>query len=105
MPSGEVAARVTWVLTSSRPWKYMTMRRAAASTWTSGEAMCGVVASNRPSCDIGTPRRSCDARSRAATSGATSGGSVRKCESAICRLPGGWIVHGPSRSSAYANRM
>ena len=37
---------------------------------------------------------------RSTSSSEISGGSVRNCESAICRLPGGWICHGPSRSSA-----
>src|SRR5260370_34139635 len=41
MPLREVATRLTCVPTSSSPWKYITIRWLAGSTWTSGEAMCG----------------------------------------------------------------
>ncbi len=98
IPSAEVATRETWRPTPSSPWKYMTIRRPSASTCTSGEAMCGVVTSVSRSCEIRTPPRR--AARRASSSGETSGGSVRKCESSIRRLPGGWIRQGPRRSSA-----
>src|SRR5271166_6894513 len=37
------------------PWKYITIRRLAGSTWTSGEAICGVVISDSMSWDISVP--------------------------------------------------
>ena len=57
MPSADVATRDTCVLTPSRPWKYMTMRRLAWSTCTSGDAMWGVDASNSASCEMGAAPR------------------------------------------------
>ena len=80
----------------------MTIRSPSSSTWTSGDAMCGVVISFWMSCESLAPRR---ASHSATISGVTSGGSVRKWECSICRLPGPWIDHGPSSSSAYASRM
>src|SRR5262249_25353312 len=55
MPLCDTAARVTCVATASSPWKYMTIRRPAASTCTSGEAMCGVVISESRSWEMTVP--------------------------------------------------
>jgi hypothetical protein len=101
MPSLDVATRERCRLTPSSPWKYMTMRRFSSSMCTSGDAMWGVVASMKRSC----PSLEGNARSLSSSSVGTSGGVVRKYESAICRLPGGWIFQGPRTSSAYASLM
>ena len=75
----------------------MTIRWFSSSTCTSGDAMWVAVISFWMSWESFRPRRS----SHSATiSGVTSGGSTRKWESSICRLPGTWTDHGPSRSSA-----
>ena len=102
MPSRESATRVTWRPKLSSPWKYITMRRFASSTWTSGEAMCGAVNSLSMECGSWLPPYVAARRALAlsSASGSTGGGSLGKWESPICRLPGGCTFHGPSRLSA-----